>query len=535
MATKRKTYQEIFEQKFQEWKDMLPVEAHPYLERMRSRFQATDMKYAPMYAQASPEPAAVAEPSFIQLQSAYKIKELLDNYVVGQHDAKKVLSQVSYYHMSHLRREQETEQINEDYSKSSILLIGPTGSGKTLLVNTLSRILKVPFVKVDATSMTKTGFVGDSIQDAVRELYYMSDSDMGKAESGIILVDEVDKLAGGSREDYIANSVVTGKGVQQELLRPMENSKIDLFSQTNINSIREMMQGNDLDNQKISTRNILFILAGAFDGIEKVILKRLKKESGQSIGFGGHTPMTVQDVQLEQLQPKDLIEYGLIPELVGRITYTVPLERLDAKKLYEVLRESKGSIVHQMEQSISETTGKKVIFSDQALQAIAQEAQHFQTGGRALAEICHRIMSELLFHLPSLDLQEYVIEADFVENYLPITYGLIVQPHMEQAMLKFPSVAKFVHWEQGALDAITQKLLTRQIVSIHKYIEDFMTSWSPIIHKIALEQEKVVITAKILYLHDQQTHESNEELFALLSKQDLSPYHLMPPGSVGSA
>ena len=514
---------------------MLPVEAHPYLERMRNRFQAIEMKYAPLYAQAVSEPAAPSDPSFIQLQSAYKIKEQLDNYVVGQHDAKKVLSQVSYYHMSHLRRELQTEQINQDYIKSSILLMGPTGSGKTLLVNTLSRILNVPFVKVDATSMTKTGFVGDSIQDAVRELYYMSDGDMAKAESGIILVDEVDKLAGGNREDYIANSVVTGKGVQQELLRPMENSKIDLFSQTNINSIREMMQGGDLENKKISTRNILFILAGAFDGIEKVILKRLKKESGQSIGFGGHTPLTVQNVQLEQIQPKDLMEYGLIPELVGRITYTVPLERLDAKKLYEVLCEAKGSIAHQLEQSISETTGKKVVFSDQALQAIAQEAQHFQTGGRALAEICHRIMNELLFHLPSLDLQEYVIEPDFVENYLPTTYGLIVQPHIQQAMLKFPSIASHVQWEQGALDAITQKLLQRQIVSIHKYIEDFMTSWSPIIHKIALEQEKVVISEEILYLYDQQTDESNEALFALLhQKQDLPQHNAMPPESIGS-
>lgn len=531
MAKKKFTYQDIFEQKFQEWKQLLPIDAHPYLERMRQHFQSIDEKYAPFYSKAAPTVEIPTDSSFIHLKSAYQIKEELDDYVVGQHDAKKVLSQVSFYHMAHLKRELETHQVNDDYIKTSILLIGPTGSGKTLLVNTLSRILDVPFVKVDATSMTKTGFVGDSIQDAVRELYYMSDEDMVQAESGIILVDEVDKLAGGSREDYISNSVVTGKGVQQELLRPMENSKIELFSQTNINSIREMMQGGELENKKISTRNILFILAGAFDGIEDVILKRLKRESGQSIGFGGSTPLTNHDAGLEQILPEDLIAYGLIPELVGRVTYVVPLERLDADKLYEVLRDSRGSISRQIEQNIQESTGKKVLFADEALQLIAQKAEKFETGGRALSEICHRVMNELLFHLSSLEIEDYQIDADFIDNYLARTYTLIVKPHIQQAMRKFPIVAGHVDWEEKAMEYITQKLLKREMVSIHKYIEDFMTSWGPIIAKITLEQKRVIITDSILKLHDEHSNESNEDLYSLLSQEnDPSSYTILIQG-----
>ncbi|MBF0278113.1 MAG: AAA family ATPase [SAR324 cluster bacterium] len=533
MAKKKVTFQDIFYQKYEEWKSMLPREIHPYLEQMRNHFLKIDLKYAPMYAKAVPVPKQASDHSYISLKSAYKIKEQMDDYVIGQHEAKKALSQISYYHMAHIKRELETEQVNEDYIKTSILLIGPTGSGKTLLVNTLSRILKVPFVKVDATSMTKTGFVGDSIQDAVRELYYMSDEDMTRAECGIILVDEVDKLAGGSREDYISNSVVTGKGVQQELLRPMENSKIDLFSQTNINSIKEMMQGGDIDNKKISTRNILFILAGAFDGIEEVILKRMKKESGQSIGFGGEDPLTMQNVSLDHLQPKDLIQYGLIPELVGRITYTVPLERLDTEKLYHVLRDVRGSISRQIEQSIFETTGKKVTFSDEALKTIAAEAESFQTGGRALTEVCHRIMNEFLFHLPTLDFEEYVIEADFVTDYLPKTFALITQPHIQQAMLKFPLVARFVDWDKGAVEYITEKLLDRSVISVQKYIGDFMSSWNPIIHKIAMEQERVVITEEILSMYDENTDESNENLYSLLNKKpDFSQFNILLQGSL---
>ncbi len=532
MRKSRITYQDIFEQKFQEWKRMLPHEVHAYLEHMREHLQAIDEKYAPLYAQASSSKKQ-ADPYSIHVQSAYRIKEQLDNYVVGQHDAKKVLSQVAFYHMSHLKKELETNTINEDYIKASILLIGPTGSGKTLLVNTLSRILNVPFVKVDATAMTKTGFVGDSIQDAVRELYYMSEEDLSRAEHGIILVDEIDKLAGGSRDDYISNSVVTGKGVQQELLRPMENSMIDLFSQTNIHSIRSMIQGGEIENKKISTRNILFILAGAFEGIEELILKRHRKEDGHAIGFGGKKLLTVQDVSLDAIQPADLMEYGLIPELVGRITYTVPLERLDAEKLFQILRDAQGSISRQMEQDIHDATGKKIHFSDEALHWIAQEAARFQTGGRALTEICHRVMNELLFHLPSLDLETYTIHEDFVKNYLPETYSLIVRPHIQQAMRQFPIVAKYVDWDKGAIDYLVQKLVDRSIVSIHKYIEDFMTSWNPIIHKIALEQDRIIITDEILSLYDQQTDTGNEDLFSLLKKkQDVAQYTITLQGNV---
>ncbi len=527
------TYDDIFAQKFEEWKRLIPREAHSVLESMRPSFQAIDEKYAPLYTHASPNSSA-KDPSFTTspLKSAYDIKDKLDAYVVGQHDAKKVISQVSFYHASHVQREIETGSINEDYIKASILLIGPTGSGKTLLVNTLSRILQVPFVKVDATSMTKTGFVGDSIQDAVRELYYITDGDLAKAESGIILVDEVDKLAGGSWDDYVSNSVVTGKGVQQELLRPMENSMIDLFSQTNINSIREMMRGGDMENQKISTRNILFILAGAFEGLEDVILKRLKKERGHSIGFGESVPLTLNDVSLDMVKPEDLIDYGLIPELVGRVTYTVPLERLNAEKLYHILRDAQGSIARQIENNILETTGKKVSFTDEALQTIAEEAAKFQTGGRALTEICYRIMNELLFHLPSLEIDQYTITPEFVKNYLAMTYHLIIQPHVKQALRKFPFVAETIDWDKTALDYINHKLIERKIVSIHKYVGDFLTAWAPIIQRIELEQSRVVITGEVLELHDTHTNEANEQIYEVLKKnKDLSRFTIMLQGS----
>ncbi|MGK5092184.1 AAA family ATPase [Deltaproteobacteria bacterium TL4] len=527
MAKRRITFDDIYNMKFEELKRLVPTEAHPYLERLRPNLKAIDEKYAALYAQAaanSQPDTSIKDSSFIKVQGSYPIKDQLDAYVIGQHNAKKVLAQVSYYHMSHLKRELDTGRINEDYIKSSILMIGPTGSGKTLLANTLSRILKVPFVKVDATSMTKTGFVGDSIQDAVRELYYTTGGDLKRAESGVILVDEIDKLAGGSREDYVANSIVIGRGVQQELLRPMENSMIDIFSQNNIHSIREMLQGGDLENKKISTRNILFILAGAFDGLEEVILKRKRKEQGQSIGFGSQTVLTAHDISLEETLPQDLIEYGLIPELVGRISYIVPLEKLDQQKLYEVLKDSKGSISQQIEENIFKTTDKRVTFTDEALKTVAKEASKVQTGGRALTEICFRIMNEFMFHLPSLELESYEITSDFVYHYLPKTYELIVAPHIEQSLKKFPFIADKLEWDRSAKDYIIQQMVERKISSIHKYVSDFMSSWAPIIGRINTEQQRtLVITGSILSDYDQHTDAANEQLYQLLSERHESP------------
>ncbi|MBF0237376.1 MAG: AAA family ATPase [SAR324 cluster bacterium] len=518
MGKRHLTYEEIYEKKFEDLRNLVPREAHPYLDRLKGNLRTIEAKYAPLYASASATPEMESDSSFLKVKDPYTIREHLDTYVVGQHDSKKVLSQVSYYHMSHLKREMETGRKNENYIKSSILMIGPTGSGKTLLANTLSTILGVPFVKVDATSMTKTGFVGDSIQDAVRELYYVTDGDMAKAECGIILVDEIDKLAGGSRDDYISNSIVTGKGVQQELLRPMENSTIDIFSQTNINSIREMMQGNDPANAKISTRNILFILAGAFDGLEEVILKRKRKELGQSIGFAKKETMTIHDVSLTDVLPQDLIEYGLIPELVGRITYIVPLERLDEQKLYEVLRDAKGSISQQIENSISKTTGKKVRFSDESLKRIAQQAAEVQTGGRALTEICFRLTNEFMFHLPGLDLEEYTITPEFVDQYLPMTYQLIVRPHIEQSMRKYPFLAPQVDWNDDAIDYIVERMVSKKIDSIHKYVSDFMTAWAPIINNIFTQrQQTVTITRSILETYEANHSNTNEIIFNLLN------------------
>ena len=520
MSQQKLTYQDIHALKFQELKRMLPPDAAPYMDSLKPGWMAIEEKYAPLYAQASADKnESPNDSSNFKVKNSYEIKEDLDQYAIGQHEAKKVLSQVAFYHLSHVKREWESQRLNEDYIKASILLIGPTGSGKTLLANTLSRLLQVPFVKVDATSMTKTGFVGDSIQDAVRELYYMTEGDLKKAEAGIVLVDEVDKLAGGSTDDYISNSVVTGKGVQQELLRPMENSRIDLFSQTNMNSIREMLQGKDPENTKISTRNVLFILAGAFEGLDTVILKRKKREQGHSIGFGHSKPLTLNDVSLDEVQPEDLMEYGLIPELVGRITYIVPLERLDASKLYEVLKDSKGSIASQIEESTYQTTGKRIYFSDEALKTIAEQAENLQTGGRALTEISYRIMNEFLFHLPALNhLDEYEITPEFVKDYLPHTFRLIVRPQISQSMLQYPFISKSVDWQETAVEWIVQKLVEKEIVSVPKFVQDFMTSWEPILERILQEKETVRISDEILELFSQRRSEENEKIYQLLNQ-----------------
>lgn len=524
MPKARLTRSEVFDRKFQEMKALVPNEAHPFLNSIKNKLHSIDEKYQPLYSQAVQDEAPAEHKDFIRLRSTYEIKSMLDEYVVGQHDAKKVMAQVSFYHMAHLKRELETQRVNDDYIKSSILLIGPTGTGKTLLSNTLSKILQVPFVKVDATSMTKTGFVGDSIQDAVRELYYITDNNLPKAECGIILVDEVDKLAGGSRDDTISNSMVTGRGVQQELLRPMENSKIDLFSHTNIHSIREMMQGGDPDNKKISTRNILFLLAGAFEGIEEVILKRKRKESGHTIGFGHSAPLTLQDVSLQDVQPEDLIEYGLIPELVGRITYIVHLDRLDSEQLFRVLRYARGSISQQIEENVFQTTGKKLVFTDAALQTIATKAAEMRTGGRALMEITSRVMNEFLFHLPTLELEQFNVTPEFVNHYLDATNQLIVRPHIQQAMRKYPFLLENVEWNDSATEFIVKALSEKRLVSVHKYVEDFMTAWAPILQSILHNGKKVVINDQALKLFEDHSAQNNEKLFELLNT-NAQPLH----------
>ena len=509
--------QELQNLKFNELKTLVPKEAHAYLNSIRDELEALDEKYQRLekISETTGDDKQGLGNIFEKILNAYAIKEKLDDYVVGQHEAKKALSQVSFYHMSHLKREIESGISNEDYTKASILLIGPTGSGKTLLANTLSRILQVPFVKVDATSMTKTGYVGDSIQDAVRELYYVSDNNLTKAECGIVLVDEVDKLAGGSANSYASNSVVTGKGVQQELLRPMENSRIDLFSHTNMNSLRELMQGGKIEDKKISTRNILFLLAGAFDGLEQVILKRLKKQHGGGIGFGDKKNLTEANVSLDMLEPQDLIEYGLIPELVGRCTYVMPLEKLTAEKLYQVLRYAEGSISKQLEESIEKTTGKKVRFNDEALKLIAEEAGKQMTGGRALTEICYRIMNELMFHLPSLEIQTLEITPEFVKNYLAKTYALIVEPHVQQKMKKYPFLSK-VTWDQPAYHYLEEQLVKKNVISIHQYVDDFMSAWNPILQRALDQNGLVVISREVLEFHDDNSDESREKVFSLI-------------------
>ena len=351
------------------------------------------------------DPRDIADDSVIQnILTPKELKVILDEYVIGQEKAKKVLSVAVYNHYKRIFRQSTSEDLTE-LTKSNVLLIGPTGSGKTLLAQTISKYLDVPLAIADATSLTEAGYVGDDVENVVTRLIQAADGDIKKAEQGIIFIDEIDKIARMSENRSITRDV-SGEGVQQALLKIVEGSQVNVPPKGGRKHPGQ-------DSIQLDTTNILFICGGAFDGIKDIIGKR---EGGNILGFNQEKKTkNEQNNIMQKIESDDLVKYGLIPELIGRLHMTAILEEIDEDAMIHILTEPKNSLVKQYKKLflMDDVT---LVFDEQSLITIAKAAIDRKTGARGLRSILEDIMLDVMYELPEHKGKTVTITEDVVNK-----------------------------------------------------------------------------------------------------------------------
>jgi ATP-dependent Clp protease ATP-binding subunit ClpX len=340
----------------------------------------------------------------LNLLKPHEIKKHLDEYVIGQDQAKKVLSVSIYNHYKRLS--DANQQDDTEIEKSNVLMVGETGTGKTLLVKTLARILKVPFCIADATVLTEAGYVGEDVESVISRLYQASDYDLEATQKGIVYIDEIDKIARKGDNPSISRDV-SGEGVQQGLLKLLEGTIANIAPEGG-------RKHPDQKFVKIDTKNILFICGGAFSGIDKIIAKRLNTNA---IGFNSAQNATQTHELIEQVAPSDLRAFGLIPEIIGRMPMITFLQPLDREALKNILLKPKNALIKQYIK-LMEIDGIKLSFDKKAVELIVSKAVEFKLGARGLRTICEKLMLDVMYEAPSKSDKEVIITADMVVNKL---------------------------------------------------------------------------------------------------------------------
>ena len=362
------------------------------------------------------------------------VKAYLDRFVIQQSEAKKVMSVALCDHYHHVRLAAEGRE-QPNYTKQNIILLGPTGVGKTYLIRSIADLIGVPFVKADATKFSETGYVGGDVEDLVRDLIRRADGDVDRAQYGIIYIDEIDKIAASNQA---AGRDVSGRGVQTNLLKLMEETEVSVRAPHDIagqiQAMMEMSQGRGRKQPPtINTKHILFVVSGAFDGLEKLVRKRLRETT---IGFGAATQTPADESRaLGLAQTRDFIDFGFEPEFIGRLPIRVVCHTLGVDDLFQILKSSEGSIIRQYEQSFG-AYGIEVLFQDDGLRRIAELAAEEKTGARGLMTVCERAFRDLKFELPSTQVKRFIVDAGLVDQPLARLQLLLAEQQKEvRAML----------------------------------------------------------------------------------------------------